>query len=83
MAEVFNISPNYLSVLFSKHNDLGFTDYINQSKMEAAKEMMKDGKMKIYEISNILGFESAFYFSRVFKKFTGVSPRDYMNQILP
>ncbi len=83
VAEVFNISPNYLSVLFSKHNDLGFTDYINQSKMEAAKEMMKDGKMKIYEISNILGFESAFYFSRVFKKFTGVSPRDYMNQILP
>ena len=81
VAEVFNISPNYLSVLFSKHNDIGFTDYISQSKIEAAKKMMVAGDYKIYEISDILGFESAFYFSRVFKKVTGISPRDYMNQI--
>ncbi len=82
VAEVFNISPNYLSVLFSKCNDIGFTDYINQSKIEEAKNMMKNSNLKIYEISNILGFESAFYFSRVFKKITGMSPRDYMNQIV-
>ena len=43
---------------------------------------MKNSNLKIYEISNILGFESAFYFSRVFKKITGMSPRDYMNQIV-
>lgn len=36
----------------------------------------------IYEISDILGFQSAFYFSRVFKKVTGLSPRDYMKSIL-
>ena len=42
VAEVFNISPNYLSVLFSKCNDIGFTDYINQSKIEEAKNMMKN-----------------------------------------
>jgi len=82
VAEVFNISPNYLSVLFSKYNDVGFTDYINQSKIETAKEMMAGGDYKIYEISDILGFESAFYFSRVFKKVTGISPRDYMNKNL-
>ena len=80
VAEVFNISPNYLSVLFSKYNDTGFTDYINHSKVEAAKEMMTEGDYKIYEISDILGFESAFYFSRVFKKITGLSPRDYINR---
>lgn len=80
VAEAFNISPNYLSVLFSKYNDTGFSDYINQSKIEAAKKMMADGNLKVYEISDLLGFESAFYFSRVFKKITGVSPRDYMNQ---
>lgn len=79
VAEVFNISSNYLSILFSKYNDLGFTDYINQSKVEAAKEMMQNSNLKIYEISDVLGFESAFYFSRVFKKITGMSPRDYMN----
>lgn len=80
VAEAFNISPNYLSVLFSKYNDTGFSDYINQSKIEAAKKMMADGNLKVYEISDLLGFESAFYFSRVFKKVTGISPRDYINQ---
>ena len=63
-----------------KNNDIGFSDYINQSKIEAAKKMMNGGDYKIYEISDRLGFESAFYFSRVFKKVTGLSPRDYMNQ---
>lgn len=81
VAEVFNISPNYLSVLFSKNNDIGFTDYINQRKVEAAKDLMKNGTLRIYEISDILGFESAFYFSRVFKKVVGVSPRDYIGQL--
>lgn len=80
VAEVFSISPNYLSVLFSKYNDVGFTDYINQSKIEAAKKMLSESDLKIYEVSDILGFESAFYFSRVFKKITGLAPRDYMNQ---
>lgn len=80
VAEVFNISPNYLSVLFSKHNDVGFTDYINQSKIDTAIRMMEEGNRKVYEISDLLGFESAFYFSRVFKKVTGFSPRDYMNK---
>ena len=66
--------------MFTKNNDIGFSDYINQSKIEAAKKMMNGGDYKIYEISDRLGFESAFYFSRVFKKVTGLSPRDYMNQ---
>lgn len=78
VAREFNISPNYLSVLFSKNNDIGFSDYINQSKIDAAKKMMTAGDYKIYEISDRLGFESAFYFSRVFKKVTGLSPRNYM-----
>ena len=80
VAKEFNISSNYLSILFSKHSDIGFSDYVNQKKVEAAKKMMADGNYKIYEISDKLGFESAFYFSRVFKKVTGMSPRDYMNQ---
>lgn len=80
VADIFSISPNYLSVLFSKYNDVGFSDYINQTKVEAAKEMLQQGKLKIYEISDQLGFESPFYFSRVFKKVTGLSPRDYASQ---
>ncbi|MFD1905245.1 helix-turn-helix domain-containing protein [Paenibacillus rhizoplanae] len=43
--------------------------------------MMVRGEGRIYEISQKLGYESAFYFSKVFKKVTGLSPRDYMQQI--
>lgn len=82
VAEALNISSNYLSVLFSKYNDIGFSDFVNQSKIEAAKKMMAGDGYKIYEISDTLGFESSFYFSRVFKKVTGLSPRDYMKTIL-
>jgi two-component system response regulator YesN len=81
VADAFNISSNYLSVLFSKYNEIGFTDYISLCKINAAKKLMTDSKLKIYEISDVLGFESAFYFSRVFKKITGVSPRDFMHQM--
>jgi two-component system, response regulator YesN len=41
---------------------------------------MSDSSMKIYEISDKLGFESSFYFSKVFKKKEGVSPKEYINQ---
>lgn len=49
-------------------------------KINEAKKMMADGSMKIYEISDKLGFESSFYFSKVFKKYEGISPKEYMNQ---
>ena len=79
VADIFSISPNYLSILFSKYNDMGFVDYINHAKIERAKLLLSEGTMKVYEISDKLGYESAFYFSRVFKKIEGVSPREYSN----
>ncbi len=77
IASVFHISPNYLSLLFKKYNDAGFSEYISQMKIARAKELMAEGNLKIYEIADRLGFESAFYFSKVFKKITGYTPRDY------
>lgn len=80
VAYSFNITPNYLSQLFKKHNDLGFNEYVTSCKINEAKRLMSDGSMKIYEISDKLGFESSFYFSKVFKKKEGVSPKEYINQ---
>ncbi len=81
VAALYGISPNYLSSLFKKYNDCGYTEYITRRKIEAAKGMMAEGKLKIYEIAEELGFESAFYFSKVFKKTEGISPTDYMNKL--
>lgn len=77
----FNISPNYLSQLFSKYNDYGFTEYVSICKIEESKKLIKQGNLKIYEIADMLGFESSFYFSKVFKKYEGISPTDYLNSV--
>lgn len=78
IACLFGISPNYLSQIFKRYSDSGFSEYIQQSKINRAKELLAEGKLKVYEIAEMLGFENAFYFSRVFKKVTGVTPKEYM-----
>jgi two-component system, response regulator YesN len=81
IALIFGISPNYLSTLFKKNSDIGFTEYINHAKIKRAKELMKESNLKVYEVADQLGFESAFYFSKVFKKVEGISPREFIQQI--
>ena len=75
VAAVFGLSPNYLSALFKKSCNIGFSEYITQKKVAKAKALLLEENMKIYEVADMLGFESAFYFSKVFKKVEGISPR--------
>lgn len=79
VAAIFGISPNYLSQLFGKYNDTGFNEYVNSCKIGESKKLLAEGNYKVYEIAETLGFESAFYFSKVFKKIEGVSPTEYQN----
>ena len=76
------ISPNYLSQLFSKYNDQGFSEYINICKITEAKRLLSEQNLKVYEVADMLGFESAFYFSKVFKKVEGISPSEFVNRIV-
>lgn len=80
VAGVFGLSPNYLSILFKKNCQTGFSEYIAQAKINRAKSLLLEQDMKIYEVADQLGFESAFYFSKVFKKVTGQSPREFIQQ---
>lgn len=80
VAGIFGLSPNYLSILFKKNCQLGFSEYIAQTKINKAKSLLLEQDMKIYETADRLGFESAFYFSKVFKKVTGLSPSNFIQQ---
>lgn len=80
VAGVFGLSPNYLSILFKKNCRIGFSEYISQARITKAKSLLLEQDMKIYEAADRLGFESAFYFSKVFKKVEGISPREYIQQ---
>ena len=81
VAAVFNFSPGYLSQLFSQNGQTSFVEFVTETRISAAKELMASTDLKIYEISERLGFESAFYFSKVFKKIEGVSPRAYLQKL--
>lgn len=81
VAAVFNFSPGYLSQLFSQNGETSFVEFVTETRISAAKELMASTDLKIYEISERLGFESAFYFSKVFKKIEGVSPRTYLHKL--
>lgn len=70
------VSPNYLSSLFGIYSDYGFSDYVSNAKIQKAKEILSHENKKVYEVSQLLGFENPHYFSKVYKKFTGYSPSE-------
>ena len=49
--------------------------------MERACELIREGRYKIYEIADLLSFENAYYFSRVFKRHTGMTPTEYQKKL--
>lgn len=81
VASIFGYSKNYLSSLFTRYTSTSFIDYVNTVKIEKAKKMLADPNAMVYEVATALGYDSPFYFSKVFKKVAGVSPTAYQNMI--
>jgi two-component system response regulator YesN len=81
VSEKFGFSPKYISLLFAKHAECSFVEYINAEKMARAGDLLLSNNAMVYEVSEKLGFENAFYFSKVFKKHYGVSPREFVKRI--
>ena len=78
-AELLHYHPSYLSRTFKQATGVSFSDYLANIKMERAKDLLKSSDLKISTIAAALGFESASYFTRFFKKNEGVAPLDYRN----
>lgn len=77
VARSIGTSPSYLSRIFKESTGTTVIGAINEKKVEKAKEYLSQKNMKIYEVADALGFENTTYFSHFFKKYTGVSPKDY------
>lgn len=74
-------SDSYISRIFKQKTGENLFDYINFYRIEKAKEYIEKNKNKIYEISSLVGFCDTSYFSRVFKRYVGVSPKEYEKKI--
>lgn len=79
LAELTGLNSSYLSRLFHKETGMTVSDYIQQTKIETAKNMLLHSSYSAAEIASILAFSDQSYFSEVFKKQTGLTPKRYQS----
>lgn len=77
VAAAIGITPNYLSSLFKRQLGQNFIDYVNAMKIRHACFLLQSGQHLIYEVSHMLGYDNAYYFTKVFKKYMKVTPTEY------
>lgn len=81
LADIFHIESTYLSRAFKQETGENITNYISKIRMEKAVELIKNQKIKISEAAALVGYEDYAYFNRIFKKYTGKSPREFFLDI--
>lgn len=77
IAEKLHISPVYLSVVFKNETGMNYSKYLTQLRIEKSKELLKKPDMNLTQIANAVGYDSAYYFSTLFKKETMIKPTEY------
>lgn len=82
VSKAVGTSASYLSRIFKEYTGETIIQTINKKKIEKAKEYLSKTDYRVYEVADALGFENITYFSRFFKKHTGVSPKEYKDNCL-
>ncbi|MDE5931586.1 MAG: response regulator [Lachnospiraceae bacterium] len=77
IAAAQEVSPNYFSAMFSQEMQMTFVEYVTQKRMEKAKGLLRETEMRSNEIALAVGYKNPHYFSFVFKKTQGCTPREY------
>ena len=76
------LTPSYISRLFKEGVKVSFIKYLTDLRMEKAKELLIDYRYKIYEVSYMVGYNNVKHFVTLFKKHTGITPKEYREKIL-
>lgn len=72
-----HLTPGYISSCFKKRTNMSLPDYINHQKIDEAKRLLAYTDKSLADISNYFSFSSQSYFQRIFKKQTGLTPKEY------
>lgn len=75
-AQIF-ASPCYTSHLFKKELGVNFVDYLNKLRINRAKDMLSDSHYKIYEVAEAVGIANEHYFSKLFKRYIGMTATEF------
>ena len=79
-AERSGVSNSYLSYIFKQETGGNFSTALTRHRIEEAKKLLATTTLKIYQIAEQVGFSNPYYFSKVFKKISGYSCKDYRNR---
>ena len=82
LAEKYIVESSYLSRCFKQETGQSLTTYLTGRRMEKAMEHIRESTAGLTEIAFLVGYDDYTYFSRVFRKVVGVSPREYRHRIL-
>jgi len=80
LAQVAHLSRTHLSYLFKQEVGCTFPEYLTRFRINKAIELMKQRHLDLSELSGLVGYNDYAHFSKMFKKTTGLSPREYQRQ---
>ncbi|MCI8985328.1 MAG: helix-turn-helix transcriptional regulator [Lachnospiraceae bacterium] len=81
LADHVYLTPTYLSNLFKKSTGLTIGQYLVDVRIRKAKWLMKEPKLKFYQIASMVGYEDSNYFAKIFKKKTNMTPSEYKESL--
>lgn len=81
VADKVYVSQWHLSKLIAKNTNQSFSDLLNGVRIQRAKDLLRDPALRIWEISEAVGFADVTHFSRIFKKLAGMSANEYRNTL--
>lgn len=82
MASLYYLNPSYFSVSFKNIVGKNFNEYLTELRIEHAKNYLEENQYKINQVSRLVGYEDYSYFGKLFRKATGLTPKEYQKQFL-
>lgn len=77
LARMVYISPTHLRRLFKKKHNMTMVDYVTEMRVQLAEELLKEDRLSISAVAEKTGFRNYSYFTKIFKKYKGATPREY------
>lgn len=82
LAEMVNLTPAYLCVLFKQATGKTINEYLTLERLDHARDLLAHSNIHLYDVCYKVGYFSPSYFSRMFKKYIGVTPREYRENLM-
>jgi AraC-like DNA-binding protein len=77
LSKNMNLNPTYLSHIFKKETGISISEYILSEKINEAKKLITSPEYTLADVYEMLNFQDQSYFTKVFKRFTGITPKKY------